>query len=105
YAWTSGPVAASELPVFGEDELERLEDTLSALGWDPNAGRAGPLPVRDPEDGDSIWRTLNNAALANIEAWVHDLGLYKLRRTGGRYECVGTWRASSTGRRLEERNS
>jgi hypothetical protein len=104
YAWLAGPVRADELPLFGEDELERLEDTLRHLGWDPDASRAGPLPVRDPEDGDTIWREANNAALANIEAWVHDLGLFKLRRSGGRYECVGTWRPSSTGRPLEARN-
>jgi hypothetical protein len=45
YAWLAGPVAAHALPVFGEDELEVLKETLQSHGWDPNgAQREHPKP-------------------------------------------------------------
>jgi hypothetical protein len=42
--------------------------------------------------------------LAELDRWVPDLDLYKCRRARGGYEAVPTWRESSTGRPLEERN-
>jgi len=55
-------------------------------------------------DGDSPHRLLNNEALANLDAWVPALMLYRCRRTQKGYEAVPTWRPSTTGRELGKRH-
>ena len=55
-------------------------------------------------DGDSPHRQLNNEALANLDAWVPALMLYRCRRTQKGYEAVPTWRPSTTGRELGKRH-
>jgi hypothetical protein len=48
---------------------------------------------------------LNEAALANLAAWVPALDLYNCRpRAGGGYEAVATWRESTTKRDKRVRN-
>lgn len=104
YAWLAGPVAAADLPVFDADALEKLEDTLSALGWDPDRERTTTRPAPTaPADSDDFWSEVKAAALANLDLWVHDLDLYGLRRARAGYEAVATWRASSSGRPIEKR--
>jgi hypothetical protein len=47
-------------------------------------------------DDESPHRQLNNAALANLDAWVPALGLYRCRPARGGYEAVPIWRPSTT---------
>lgn len=111
YAWLAGPVAASDLPLFDDDDLQVLEETLATLGWVPKAQRRATTPAAPgtprlavaDNDRDDIWSETKVAALANMEAWVHDLDVYGLRPARGGYEAVATWRASSTGRAIADR--
>src|SRR5206468_3958739 len=48
-------------------------------------------------------RELNDAAMANLAAWVPALPLYRLRPAQNGYEAVPTWRPSSSGRPDNER--
>jgi len=115
YVWLAGPVAVKELPVFGEDELTVLEETLESLGWGAESSAssstpASPAPttstvlVKSGDHEETIWSDLNAKALAEMSKWVPDLDLYNLRsKQGGGYEAVATWRDSNTGRPLTER--
>lgn len=107
YVWLAGPVSAADLPLFDETCLERLEDTLEHLGWGGDVVEQARMTRKpsDPHDDDpSIWRETNDAALANLEAWVPALDLYGLRSTRrGGYEAVATWRPSGTGQPLAKR--
>lgn len=62
---------------------------------------------RDP-DSESPYDQINELAMGNLDAWVRDLGIYKLRPQRGRYRSfvgVAQWRESSTaGRSLEGRD-
>ena len=105
YVWTAGPVRADALPVFDEDDLAALEETLEQCGW-VRGGRQRPdRPVRaaSEHDPDSIWSETKAVALANLPAWVPALNLYGCRPARGGYEAVATWRASSGGRPIPER--
>jgi len=105
YRWLSGPAPAHDLTVFDETALEKLEDTLASLGWNPEAMRAtrAANPSRTPLDPDDIWSETKGAALVRLIDWAPHLGLYNLRRARAGFEAVATWRDSSTGRPLEER--
>jgi hypothetical protein len=71
-----------------------------------NGHDAAPRPGNGADSGgdDTPWRQLNEAALANLAAWVPALDLYKCRPARGGYEAVPAWRPSSRGRPLEERD-
>lgn len=102
YRWLSGPVAAADLPEFTAEDLERLEDTLRHLGWDPEAVRVRKAPPVDVEE-DEYFTETKARALASLDAWVPGLDLYGCRPARSGYEAVATWRPSSTGRPLVQR--
>jgi hypothetical protein len=64
----------------------------------------GGTPASDGDEIKKPHRVLNDAALANLDAWVPLLNLYRCRPTRGGYEAVAVWRPSSTGRPDEIRN-
>ncbi|HWE98847.1 MAG TPA: bifunctional DNA primase/polymerase [Caulobacteraceae bacterium] len=109
YIWLDGPVAAVDLPIFTADHLTELEETLETLGWNPAAekethglkvARAAPEAV----DEDDFFAETKRAALANLDAWVPQLDLYGLTRSGDRYRSVASFRPSLAGKPLEKRN-
>jgi hypothetical protein len=92
----------ADLPVLPDDIAERLGEALAPFGYMPEVLRAttGDATL----DGDSIHRSLNEAALAHLDAWVPSLQLHGCWRTGdGRYKAVAHWRPSSSGRTLAKR--
>ena len=107
YHWIAGPVAATDLPLFDEAALEKLEDALRGMGWDREAQRraSGRGAARPAPEGvsDDIWSETKIAALARLDAWVPALDLYGLERARSGYAAVATWRGSSTGRPIEKR--
>jgi hypothetical protein len=107
YVWLAGPVAATELPVLTEEDIEALEEALQQCGWDPDVqARSSPIQREQrtgPVDDDDIWSETKSAALSNLPAWVPQLDLYGLRPARGGYECVAQWRASSSGQALHDR--
>lgn len=116
YRWLRGPVPARELPIFGASAMERFEAALRVIGWEsspqasapPGITRAAPVvsvtrPPVDASGSDTIFSELNAAALANLSAWVPELGLFNCQPARGGFEAVATWRPSSTGRPDSER--
>ncbi|MDO9338470.1 MAG: AAA family ATPase [Caulobacter sp.] len=105
YKWLTGPCLIAELPVLDADALARVEETLEAAGWSRETQRADPVPREyDPDAGIDYWRETNEAALANLAAWVPSLDLYGIRPARGGYEAVASFRPSMSGTRLEKRD-
>lgn len=110
YVWLAGPVSASELPVFDEDALTVLEETLQQFGYDPEAARGGRgerkpyVPSEAGDLGGDPFETAKRAALANIGAWIGDVeNLGGLRPARAGFEAVNLRRSSSSGRPDAER--
>jgi hypothetical protein len=104
YHWTTLDTlenfAVADLPVLPEDIADRLSEALASFGHEPPRLVAGDA---DPDASASTHRQLNDAALANLGAWVPALNLYKCRQVGGKFKAVAHWRPSSSGRPLSAR--
>jgi len=92
YEWltdeTLFDTAPDQLPELPDDVAARIESALAPFGFEDT--NTGP---RAPGSGDSTWRDINDAALANLDAWVPGLGLPKTKRSrDGRYRAVAAWR-------------
>lgn len=93
--------SVADLPELPDDIVERLGKALEPFGYaaPPKLGEAGEADL----SGEKVHRSLNDAALANLDAWVPELGLYKCRKVGVGYKAVADWRPSSSGRPLAKR--
>ena len=99
----------SELPLFTYSHREAMEEVLRSFGW---AAREPKQPPRDLVANpvnygstDSSWHgDVNTVALANLAAWVLDLGLPKTRQNGIGYRAVAPWRGSGSGRAEAQRS-
>jgi len=103
YRWTTVDTLenfdVADLPVLPVDIADRLSEALAPFGHvDPPV-----LGERDPDAEASTHRQLNDAALANLSAWVPALRLTKCRQVNGGYKAVAAWRPSSSGRPLSAR--
>jgi hypothetical protein len=95
-----------ELPTLPADIAEQITAALLPLGYHPEPPPHEHNNGSNGGDGgiDNPHRQLNDEALANLDAWVPALRLYRCRRTQKGYEAVPTWRSSTTGRELEKRH-
>ena len=94
-----------ELPTLPADIAEQITAALLPLGYRPEPPPHEHNNSSNGGDGsDNPHRQLNDEALANLDAWVPALMLYRCRRTQKGYEAVPTWRPSTTGRELEKRH-
>lgn len=105
YRWTTLDTLenydVAELPVLPADIADRLSVALAPFGHiDAPKLASGSA---DPDAEASTHRQLNDAALANLAAWIPSLSLYKCRQVGGKYKAVSAWRPSSSGRPLSQR--
>jgi hypothetical protein len=80
----------SELPEFPADIAEWIAAALIPFGYSAEPERA-PLAAGSAPDADNPWRSLNEAALANLSKWVPELNLCRCRRKSNGYEAVGSW--------------
>lgn len=111
YVWLAGPCSPEQLPIFTEENLVELEETLEGLGWTPEASS-----VRTPVDhvpahrdrgcyADDFARA-NGEGIARLGEWFADLGLPKTAQTRpGVWSAVPVWRESGTGRPIEQRKA
>jgi len=110
YRYTNGrslqDTTLSELPLLPRDYRERI----MALGYvfqkPKSQSEEEPRTVGANGFGDNPFAEINALALENRAAWVPALGLYKCKRNPGRdgpYTAVATWRASTQGHALEDR--
>lgn len=105
YRWIGGAALESidpdDLPELPADIGDQLAAALSPFGYKPDPVRAPPMPHMG--DGETPHRELNDAAMANLSAWVPALGLFKLKHANGGFRAVATWRPSNRGRPDEQR--
>lgn len=103
YVWLTDETllntAPADLPELPDDIAEQIAAALTPHGYAPQHAAA---PTGHGY-GNSIWRDLNDRALADLEAWVPQLDLPKLKRTSKGYVAVPYWRPSNRGRPLHER--
>jgi Bifunctional DNA primase/polymerase, N-terminal len=109
YRWTSSQTLldtpAGNLVELDGDALADFRKAVAALSSkDAPVVAAKAELVHVAMGEETIWRRLNNQAYANLDAWVPDLGLPKLKKTGLGYQAVAHWRASTSGRPIEARD-
>lgn len=102
YVWitedTLEDTPPERLPELPDDIAERLIVVLQPFGYQPP-------PLRPtPAGGGGAWRDLNNTALQRLDAWVPELGLPRLKRTGQGYRAVAVYRPSGSGKPIHKRN-
>ncbi len=90
----------ADLPLLPDDIAELIAGALAPFGYAPQHAAA---PSGDGF-GHSIWREVNDRALADLDKWVPALDLPKLKRNAKGYVAVPFWRASNRGRPLHERS-
>ncbi|MEI6537336.1 MAG: bifunctional DNA primase/polymerase, partial [Verrucomicrobiaceae bacterium] len=108
YIWTTAQTLlntpAHDLPVLTAEDLERFRDTVESITKKPLKPVEPVFQQVEPGD-DKFWRLLNNTAYMNLDMWVPELGLMKLKReANGGYKAVAHWRESTTGRDLRDRS-
>ncbi|WP_242221667.1 bifunctional DNA primase/polymerase [Shinella zoogloeoides] len=92
YRWLGEPLedyAPEDLPWLDDDIADRLERVLAPFGY------VAPIEheYTSVDAGDTVWREVNDLALANLDLWVPGLQLPMTKRTGdGRYRAVAEWR-------------
>jgi hypothetical protein len=92
----------ADLPILPDDISDRFAAALAPFGYAPEAPRLGA--AGSAELGiDNPHRSLNDAALANLDAWVPALQLHGCRQYGSKFKAVAHWRPSSSGRPLTKR--
>ncbi len=103
YRWTGAEtlieIAPDELPELDADVADKISAALAPFGYQPTE----PKAVTDGDE-QSPHRELNEMALADLNAWVPALGLYRCRRSKRGFEAVPMWRPSTTGRVPEKRH-
>ena len=94
YYWSGSArledLAPHELPALPGDIAGKITAVLIPFGYCPESA------PHENSDDESPHRQLNNAALANLDAWVPALALYRCRPARGGYEAVPIWRPSTT---------
>jgi len=92
YQWLGDPLedyAPEDLPVLDDDIADKIAAVLSRFGY------IEPIvhEYHEVESRDTIWREINDLALANLDLWVPELKLPQCKRSGdGRYRAVAEWR-------------
>ena len=90
-----------DLPLITADFLKNeIEPILAKEGWEPEAAKPECNGEAFNYDGyaGGYWSEINARAMENLDAWVPDLDLPKLKRTSpGAYTAVASWRNSGTG--------
>ncbi|WP_158672272.1 bifunctional DNA primase/polymerase [Bradyrhizobium guangdongense] len=115
YWWTDDTlldVRLDQLTELPDDIAERIGEALKPYGYDPQAerfARSRETPATHCAvdagsfDAASVFRKVNDFALANLAAWVPHLGLQRCHRAGSGFKAVAEWRSSGTGRPLQVR--
>ncbi|MEZ2132487.1 MULTISPECIES: bifunctional DNA primase/polymerase [unclassified Sinorhizobium] len=92
YQWLGDPLedySPDDLPIIDDDIADKIEAVLERFGYVPPIEHE----YTSVAAGDTIWREINDLALANLDMWVPQLRLPMTKRTGdGRYRAVAEWR-------------
>lgn len=93
YEWVTSDTLVDtplhQLPLLPDNISDQLAEALTPFGYVPTPDHKAL--VRG--EGDTLWREINDTALANLGAWVPDLKLPDTSRSGkGGYRAVAIWR-------------
>ena len=93
YEWltddTLEHVLPEHLPMLPDDIAERIAAALKPFGYEAPVERA---PVEHTASNDSEWREINDAALADLGAWVPHLGMDAKRQVNGTWRGKAIWK-------------
>jgi hypothetical protein len=113
YIWTTNltllNTPISDLPAFTEADFEALAAVCERFG-SSNTGKSRKASKRPKaaqlDSGPARpFDEINTAALNNIGAWIHGIGLTRLKSQGIGYRAVAHWRSSGTGRGTSKRET
>lgn len=104
YEWFNGSpaeIALADLPTINHEDVDmllaRADDYFAAHGTLIKKASRQPAQVATVAvDSDHPWSVLNSRALANIEAWVPQLGLEGLRPYQAGYHSVASFRPTNS---------
>lgn len=104
YEWFNGSpaeIALADLPTINHEDVDmllaRADEYFAAHGTlIKKASRQSSQVATAAVDSDHPWSVLNSRALANIEAWVPQLGLEGLRRYQSGYHSVASFRPTKS---------
>lgn len=108
YEWMSArtllDTPLAELTELPDNAADLIADALRPLGYKVEQAFefSGELNESRSQSTD-FFRRLNEDALANLDAWVPRLNLYRAIRGGGGWRAVPHWRPSSTGNPPQKR--
>lgn len=103
YVWSGGDLLSipyTDLPEIQPEDLDAFLIDAEAILAEAGEPRRAPTPQRDvAPSGESFWRRVNSAALADSDCWIRQVFPGAKRESG-----TGAWRVSSAdlGRSLEE---
>ncbi len=94
YTWTDQATLIDtpidELPALPDNVATLIAEALTSFGYVPEPERH--IVNGEMLDGDSMWREINNLAVANYSAWVPELRLPGMKPQPGGYRAVASWR-------------
>ncbi|KQP24563.1 hypothetical protein ASF27_10715 [Methylobacterium sp. Leaf102] len=109
YEWMSrktlAEVPLAELTEAPDNLADLIADALKPFGYKTESTFEWDGAVKESESqSNDFFRRLNEDALANLDAWVPKLGLFKANReSDGGWRAVAHWRPSSTGQPHDRR--
>lgn len=87
-----------ELPELPDDVENLIADALRPYGYEaPGVVERREISRHASAEPETPFRALNAEALANLDSWVPDLGLPRLKRHGGGWRAVAPWTVSGRG--------
>lgn len=96
FGLTDTPV--DELPELPDNVEELIADALRPFGYEAEPIVERCKIVRQASaDSETPFRALNDEALANLDAWVPELGLPRCKRQGAVWRAVAPWTLSGRG--------
>ena len=93
YAWIGDALdqyTPESLPDLPADIIERLAEALKPFGYAPKPERERPPPLGEGSDG--TWGEIKAMVLANLDAWVPELGVPCEHLRNGNWRCAAVWR-------------
>ncbi|GJD31455.1 hypothetical protein PMNALOAF_2714 [Methylobacterium adhaesivum] len=95
----------AELPEVPDNVADLIAEALKPLGYAPEATFEFGGEIKESvSQSTDFFRRLNEDALANLDAWVPKLNLYRsIRQSGGGWRAVPHWRPSSKGNSPQKR--
>jgi hypothetical protein len=94
---------AKALPPIFPWLVELIEAPAPGHERDSSVGDVSGAARERTGGGGGPWKRLNDLAIAHLDRWVPQLGLYRCQRMRDGFKAVAMWRPSNTGNPQEKR--